>query len=125
MKKKSSKLSRYADSFKRKLIEEYLTSEQSQVDVERAYGVPGHSAIRKWMKKFGYAEKPGLTFDRQIFPTLKKQKDEVSNEELLKRIKSLERRLEDEKLRSELYERIIDKAEKEMKIPIRKKPGTR
>jgi len=54
------------------------------------------------------------------------QKKEVKSvNELQQRIKELERQLEDEKLRAEAYARIIDKAEKDLKIPLRKKPGTR
>jgi len=63
------------------------------------------------------------TFTFITAPTLiKKLKDE---HELHKRIRELERQLAEEKLRSEAYARIIDKAEKELKIPIRKKPNTK
>lgn len=48
-----------------------------------------------------------------------------SSHELEKRIKKLERLLADEQLRSEAYQRIIDIAEKEFHIPIRKKPNTK
>lgn len=41
------------------------------------------------------------------------------------RIKELERLLEDEQLRSEAYRRMIDIAEKEYHVPIRKKPNTK
>ena len=45
--------------------------------------------------------------------------------ELQKRIRQLERQLEDEKLRTEAYKRIIAKAEQELKISIRKKHNTK
>jgi len=41
------------------------------------------------------------------------------------RIKELERLLEDEQLRSEAFSRIIDIAEREYNIPVRKKPNTK
>ena len=44
---------------------------------------------------------------------------------LEKRIKELERLLEDEKIRSEMLSRMIDIAETEYKIPIKKKPITK
>lgn len=44
----------------------------------------------------------------------------LSQEDLQHKIRELERQLEDEKLRSEAYLRIIEKAEKELRIPIRK-----
>ena len=45
--------------------------------------------------------------------------------DLQKKIQDLERQLQDEKLRSELYLRIIEKAEEELKIQIKKKPFTK
>ena len=49
----------------------------------------------------------------------------ANKKQLEEKIKELERQLEDEKLRSEAYQRIIEKAEKELKVPIRKKPNTK
>ena len=45
--------------------------------------------------------------------------------ELEKKVLELQRQLEDEKLRSEAYARIIEKAEQELKISIRKKINTK
>ena len=44
-----------------------------------------------------------------------------SDQTLESRVKELERLLEDEQLRSDAYKRMIDIAEKELNIPIRKK----
>jgi len=49
----------------------------------------------------------------------------TKEEELSARIKELEKALEYEKLKSLAYNTMIDIAEKEFNIPIRKKPGTR
>ncbi|HEX6170741.1 MAG TPA: hypothetical protein VFZ33_13665 [Chitinophagaceae bacterium] len=116
----------YSEEFKRKVIDEYLSTGVPKMDLLRKYGIKSKSGIQRWMKKFGYTDiykavAPTFTFITS--PTLiKKLKDE---HELRKRIKELERQLAEEKLRSEAYVRIIDKAEKELKIPIRKKPNTK
>ncbi|HET6767489.1 MAG TPA: hypothetical protein VFH08_08820 [Chitinophagaceae bacterium] len=116
----------YSEEFKRKVIDEYLSTGVPKMDLLRKYGIKSKSGIQRWMKKFGYTDiykavAPTFTFITS--PTLiKKLKDE---HELRKRIKELERQLAEEKLRSEAYARIIDKAEKELKIPIRKKPNTK
>ena len=49
----------------------------------------------------------------------------LSEATLLARIKELERQLEDEQLRSDAFNRMIDIAEKELQIPIRKKSNTK
>ena len=117
----------YDESFKRKVVSEYLSTGCSKTELLVKYGIGSKSAVQNWMSKFGYTDYPVLTrkFGALILPTLSKQSKSQNNEELLRRIRELERQLEDEKLRSELYARIIEKAEKELKIPIRKKPNTK
>jgi cell division septum initiation protein DivIVA len=46
-------------------------------------------------------------------------------EALIKRIKELERKLEDEQIRSEGLSKMIDIAEEQLKITIRKKSSTK
>ena len=46
-------------------------------------------------------------------------------DDLQKKILALEQQLQDERLRSEVYLRIIEKAEQELKIPIKKKHSTK
>ena len=118
----------YSEDFKRMVIYEYLAGGVSQGALLRKYNIGAKSAIPRWLKRFGYSEadkRTQINFTGTIPPDLAKKKEEPSNSELLKRIKELERQLEDEKLRSELYSRIIDKAEKDLKIPIRKKPNSK
>lgn len=118
----------FDETFKRKVIEEYLRGGINQAELRRKYNIRFGGAIRAWMSKLGYsreatAAKPN--FDRIILPDLSKKQSLQSAEELQQKIKELEQQLQDEKLRSEAYARIIEKAEKELKIPIRKKPNTR
>jgi hypothetical protein len=118
----------YAVEFKRKVIEEYLVTGCSKMSLLAKYDITFKSAIQTWMRILGYTdpyqgiERP--KFGNIIFTSVSKGKNK-SKAELEDKIRDLERQLEDAKLRSEAYARIIDKAEKEYKIPIRKKPDTR
>ena len=47
------------------------------------------------------------------------------SEDLRERVKELERELEDEQLKSEAYSKLIDLAESEHRIAIRKKANTK
>lgn len=119
----------FDNDFKRKVIEEYLSTGCTKIELQRKYNIRFKSAISTWMQRMGYLENskaPSLKFSntkRILLPT----NDKTSKKELdlQKRIEDLERQLEDEKLRSEAFVRIIEKAEKELKIPIRKKPYTK
>jgi hypothetical protein len=50
-------------------------------------------------------------------------RESQTNEALLQKTASLEKQLEWEKLRTEALNTMIDVAEKDLNIPIRKKPG--
>ena len=120
----------YDRGFKTKVVEEYLATGCSKMFLLRKYDIQFKSAIQTWMRVLGYND-PGsqlqkFKFGQLIFTALAKQKQNTSEStELQKRIRELERQLEDEKLRSEAYARLIEKAEKELKISIRKKTGAK
>ena len=52
-------------------------------------------------------------------------KERADNKELEKRIKELERQLEKARMKNIALNTLIDVAETELKIPIRKKPGAK
>ena len=120
----------YDREFKRKVVEEYLTTGCTKMFLLRKYNIQFKSAIQTWMRILGYND-PGsqpqrFKFGQIIFTSLVKQKQNTpKSTELQKKIVDLERQLEDEKLRSEAYARMIEKAEKELKVSIRKKTGTK
>ena len=120
----------YDREFKRQVIEEYLLTGCSKMFLLRKYNIQFKSAIQTWMRVLGYKD-PGrqmqkFNFGQLIFTSLAKQKDTLTeSKELQKRIKELERQLDDEKLRSEAYARMLEKAERELKISVKKKHDTK
>jgi len=129
--KTSNGLHHYSLQFKHSVIEEYLRTGHSKIFLEKKHDIKIKSGIHRWMQQLGYEDihqKAGY-LGKTIIPPLaaKRIKKEVcdTDQVLESRIKELERLLEDEQLRSEAYERIIDLAEKKFHIPIRKKPNTK
>jgi transposase len=122
---------RYDRAFKEKVINEYLVTGCTKMFLIRKYKIQFKSAVQTWMRILGYTDpRQGLQlpkFGKIIFSPLPKQLKTTNKKaaDLQKKIRELERQLEDEKLRSEAYARVIDKAEQELKIPIRKKPNTK
>lgn len=113
---------KYPEVFKRQVIDEYLTTGSSQSFLLRKYNIRYKGAFQQWMKQLGYKDneqKVGLLPTTTPFPLPAKEKTTEA------RIKELERLLEDEQLRSQAYSRMIDIAEKEFRILIRKKPNTK
>jgi transposase-like protein len=118
----------YSEDFKRQVIEEYLAGKIGMRAILRKYKIGGKETLYRWMKKIyntDLANPSRPKFAAITCAIVSKKNDSANRDDLAKRIKELERRLEDEKLRSEAYARIIEKAEKELKIPIRKKPNTK
>lgn len=110
----------FSDVLKRRIIQEVLSGSISKEGARRQYGIRGKSAILKWMRKFGYAS----NFDSITFRMKSKELPE-NPEQLKRRIVELKKALEEAKLSSKFYSTMIDVAEKEFKIPIRKKSVTK
>ena len=122
----------YTEVFRRVVIEDYLRSGLSKMSIQQKHGVRFKSAIVTWMRELGYSDthkKVSILEASNQLELAKKytspQSDPNNAAALAKRIKELERQLEDEKIRTEMLNMIIDIAEKDYKLPIRKKPGTK
>lgn len=114
----------YDDSFRRKVVDEFLEGKLTKIELRRKYNIGGKSAILTWMRQLGYADCKGwpkkikFRVGSTHTPMSPTDKDKL---ELEKENRELKRKLEDEKLRSEAYLRIIEKAEEELKISLKKK----
>lgn len=116
------------------IIEEYQTGELSKADIWEKY--TGHrmerGRILRWMRKLGYIpdkeneRRKSFFYDQQ--PTgsvLDKKEPDKTPQELHNKIKELEKQLEMARIKVEGYEIMIDIAENELNIPIRKKRDTK
>jgi len=119
----------YTEAFKRSVIEEFLEGHLSKIELRRKYNIGGKSAILHWMRQLGYSSDYPLPkkpkFEVAPFKIPMAAASDKSNLELQKEISELKRKLEDERLRSEAYLRIIQKAEEELKTSFKKKPSTK
>lgn len=118
----------FDESFKRMVIEEYLSTRCNKMELLRKYNIHFKSAIQTWMKKLGYEDThriQRIKFDRSLPLNLAMTTKSENILELQKQVRELEQQLQDEKLRVEAYSRIIDKAEKELKVSIKKKLNTK
>jgi len=120
----------YEESFRRKVIEEYLSTGCKKKALLAKYGIAGKGNLQRWMRLYGYCDshtkrKQNAKLAIALPSPFTMPSDKVNSADLQKKIQELERLLQDEKLRSEAYLRIIEKAEDELKIKIKKKPSTK
>ena len=121
----------YSLEFRHQVCKDHIESGINLAELVRKYDLSCHSLIHDWLRKLGYL--PGRNrrthmayIDLQTHPALTKKtnKDKELSEEQ-KQVKLLQKELEDARLLAEGYRRIIEIAEQELKIPIRKKPNTK
>lgn len=116
----------YSLSFKLQVVREVESGELSQCGAQRKYGIQGNATVLTWLRKYG-------TFDwENQTPTQMPKTPEQKLLELEQKVKLLEKQkrfLEHQVEQSDrkviLFDMMIDLAEKEFNIPIRKKslPG--
>ena len=117
----------FSESERRAIIEEYLKGDRTKVEIWRHYTgyQDEHGQLLRWMRKLGYIEKTLRSGPVSLLSMPASNKPQPSVEELQRRIKQLEQQLLDSQLKEEAYRRMIDIAEKELKVSIKKKPDTK
>lgn len=109
-------------TFKLQVIQEVLEGKRTKEEARRFYGIKGKSAILEWTRNYsgekGYG-RGGKALSSKEKPNNKLIKEQTS------RILELEEALRIEQLRVALSNKMIDIAEAEFGIQIRKKSGAK
>jgi len=121
----------YDIELRHQICKEHIEDGIKLADLVRKYDLSCHSLIHDWLRKLGYL--PG--HNRRTFAHyIRHENSSMMNKKSLpgkvlteeqKQIQLLKKELEDTKLLAEGYRRMIEIAEHELKIPIRKKPNTK
>ena len=111
--------SQYTEEFKRYVCEELMAGPLGPKALERKYNI-GNSRIANWVKQLGYEYKKPMQL-----PLVVMSKSPIPSQQQDALINKLKKQLEDSQLQAEMYRRIIEKAEQELKIKIRKNFNTK
>lgn len=112
----------YSLSFKLQVVQEVESGELGIKAAARKYGIQAQSTVTTWLRKYGtfdWYNKTHLTMSKS--PEQKLLELEQKVKLLEKQKASLEKRLEVSDKKVILFDMMIDIAEEEFKIPIRKK----
>ena len=121
---------------KRQIIEDYLLSGLTKQAIWEKYGGPSRERgrILRWMRELGYcseSKERSITFieDKYTMGKHKKRNVEIGpdfeNLKLQRRILELEKQLHESEIKSIAYETMIEIAERELNISIKKKLNTK
>jgi hypothetical protein len=120
---------------KHKIIQEMLSTGCTKRDIWEKYTgrLEEHGQIMKWMKKLGYVHdrssgKPNFASNQ--IQMMKKNNPESNSEtfetlQLKRRIEELERKLKEAEMKAIAFSTMIDIAEKELNVAIRKNYNTK
>ena len=118
------KVNSYTDDFKLKVAKEYLLSDASVSEIQEKYGIKSRSSVSDWVRKFGLQTPTQREIEFQN--AMKEQKEKTPRElELELKVKQLEKDLEKERLRTLALNTMIDIAERDLKIRVRKNYGAK
>lgn len=106
-----------SDADRLSIIHEHLAG-ASKGSLARKYNLHNGRIILKWMRIFGIV-------NTREAPIMKKENESQEILCLEKELKELKATLAYERMRADAYDTMISLAEKEFRIPIRKKSGTR
>ena len=115
---------RYAKSLKRKVAEEYLSGKFSYAVAAEEYGLKDKTVVRefvKWYKRTLYLEQ----MEEKKRPKGPPKQDTSTESPTKEQLEALEEQLAQAKLKIAGLETLIDIAEQELQIDIRKKSGTK
>ncbi len=128
----------FTDSEKHHIIQELLSSSCTKREIWEKYTgqEEEHGQLLRWMRALGYdtsvkTRRPNFTANKTDTAMAKKVKSEdkaIEDFEMLqlkKRIAELENQLKDAEMKAILFSTMVDIAEKEFNIPIRKKYNTK
>lgn len=116
---------------KDQIIQEYLNTGCGFRKLAVKYGI-SRTTICKWVLIHQGVHNLPFTQNQQSYstssmnssPKKATNQDQQTNEALLQKVASLEKQLEHQQLRAEVLDTLINVAEKQLNISIRKKPGT-
>ncbi len=122
----------YSLELKHQICKEHIENGLSLRDCVEKYNLSCHSLVHDWLRQLGYiaginrrtrSAYIGIENFQPLSNKPKKSSPPLTPEQ--QQIELLKKELEDAKLLAEGYRRMIEIAESELKIPIRKKPNTK
>lgn len=112
----------YSMSFKLQVVQEVEAGELTLTQASLKYGIQGAHTISRWLQKFGNLDWQTQNSDRmKQTPEQRILELEAQNRLLEKQKEGLERELKFQTDKAIMFDMMIDIAEKELNIPIRKK----
>lgn len=119
----------YSEELKKQVVFKVLSGTMRKSEAMREYGICSSASLDKWLEKYGHGI---LSEHKELLEHMgtRKKKEAVKGEmpeveDLRRELADANKRVRAAELRAEAYSLMIDLAEKELKVAIRKKSTTK
>ena len=119
-----TKFNKFPDELIYQIVQEYLTTETTVSELMKKYNFGCPNSLYSWMRKLGITKQDfeQIKDDRVMASDSSKSRREL---ELEHKVRLLEDELNKEKLKTAALNTLIDIAERDLKIDIKKKRGAK
>ena len=119
-KKRGGTEAKYSDSLKRQIVQEYYSGKETSKELAERYGLLNSDTVHQFVR---WCKSQGDDFSHLPGPLTEEERKNLPA--LQKRVMELEGLLENERLKTLGLETMMDIAEKELGIDVRKKSVTK
>lgn len=111
----------YSEEFKWQVVQEVLSGKMTKEEARKLYSIQGNCTILYWMRKFSGNDnyRNFHSFGTSLEEMSKLKKPDAS----IKKIEELELRLKEANVRAALWQKMVEIAEEQLHIDIKKKYG--
>jgi len=113
----------YSEEFKWKVVREVLSGTLTKEEARRVYSIKGNCTVLYWMRAFSGVKdyrNAGIV-NEDLIDMAKSSKQRETEKEIAR----LKQELKAERLRADLWQKVVEVAEEELGVDIRKKFGAR
>lgn len=111
----------YSEEFKWRIVQEVLSGKYGKEEAKKIYGIGSNCAILYWMRK--YSGHDDYRYANTSTNDIKSMQSSKEIKELKARIDKLQEELRRAELRADLWQKMIEVAEQQLKVDIKKKYG--
>lgn len=119
----NQRTNQYSESFKWEVVQDVLEGKYTKEEARRIHGIKSKCAVLYWMRKFSGSKNYRQPSEFEVgSSTMQKRASEKIK---LSKTEELEEELYREKQRAELWKKMVEVAEEELGIDIKKKFGSK
>jgi len=109
----------YTEEFKRKVVEDYLTSDLTYVEIVKKYDIAQPCIFYRWKKKFESGKRSDSVLNNPNLEVMGSSKKEKSKEDLQKENERLKKALSEADFKVIAYKKLLENTQKEFgkKVP--------